>query len=88
MTAVETPESRINYRDLMKNVEQVVSTIERSAETGRTIQSAADAILAKFREELGLSGGRLYRRQLPVYTLLTTFGSARSLPPGLELPAS
>jgi sigma-B regulation protein RsbU (phosphoserine phosphatase) len=88
LTAAETQESRINYRDLMKNVEQVVSTIERSAETGRTIQSAADAILAKFREELGLSGGRLYRRQLPVYTLLTTFGSARSLPPGLELPAS
>jgi sigma-B regulation protein RsbU (phosphoserine phosphatase) len=88
LTPGDGGEAKINYRELMKNVELVVSSIERSAETGRTIQSAADAILSKFRHELGLFGGRLYRRQGPVFTLLTTFGEARRLPAGLELPAT
>jgi len=78
----------VNYRALMKKVEQVVGAIERSAEPGRTIQSVATAILQQLRPELGLSGARLYRREGANYMLLTTLGEARELPEGVGVPAS
>jgi Stage II sporulation protein E (SpoIIE) len=80
-------DSPVNYRELMRHVEQVVASIERANETGRTVHTVAEAIVAKFRHELGIVGARLYRRQGPVYVLETTLGDAKELPQGLEIPA-
>ena len=41
MTA-ETPATAVNYRELMKKVEQVVSGLARSEETGRTVHTVAE----------------------------------------------
>ena len=77
----------INYRELMRHIEQVVASIERADETGRTVHTVAAAIIATFREELGIVGARLYRRQGAAYVLEATLGDAKELPEGLEIPA-
>jgi sigma-B regulation protein RsbU (phosphoserine phosphatase) len=84
----ETPTTGTNYRELMKKVEQVVSGLARSEETGRTVHTVAEAIIGKFRDQLGIFGARLYHRQGPSYVLEATLGEARELPQGLELPAN
>jgi len=82
------PTPAVNYRELMKKVEQVVAGLARSEETGRTVHTVAEAIIGKFREQLGIFGARLYRRQGPVYVLEATLGEAKELPQGLEVPSS
>ncbi|HZI63346.1 MAG TPA: PP2C family protein-serine/threonine phosphatase [Thermoanaerobaculia bacterium] len=78
----------VDYRELMKKVEQAVATIERAPEAGQTVLTVAETIIHKFRDELGITGGRLYRRRGAVYVLETTLGDAKPVPPGFELPAS
>lgn len=82
------PTPAVNYRELMKKVEQVVAGLARSEETGRTVHTVAEAIIGKFRDQLGIFGARLYRRQGPVYVLEATLGEAKELPQGLEVPSS
>lgn len=78
----------VDYRQLMKKVEQVVAALERTDEVGRTIHNVADAIISQFQRELGLSGGRLYRRDGESYVLEGTFHQAKDLPPGLRVPVT
>ncbi|MEO8504040.1 MAG: PP2C family protein-serine/threonine phosphatase [Acidobacteriota bacterium] len=78
----------LNYRTLMKQVQDVVGAIERSDEKGSTVHSTAEAIIARFREDLGIYGGRLYRREGGNYVLIATFGDAKALPEGLAVPAA
>jgi sigma-B regulation protein RsbU (phosphoserine phosphatase) len=84
--APPTPAS--NYRELMKKVEQVVAGLDRSQETGRTVHTVAEAIIGKFRDQLGIFGARLYRRQGTAYVLEATLGDAKELPQGFEVPAT
>ncbi|HEX2251743.1 MAG TPA: PP2C family protein-serine/threonine phosphatase [Thermoanaerobaculia bacterium] len=78
----------VDYRELMKKVEQVVGAIQRADDIGTTIRTVMDGLITQFREELGILGGRLYRRQGKVYVLQATFGEAKPAPPGLEVPRS
>jgi serine phosphatase RsbU (regulator of sigma subunit) len=67
-------------------VEQVVAAMERGDDLGTTIHTVAETIIAKFRDELGIFGGRLYRRRGPYYALQATFGDAKAVPEGLKVP--
>jgi len=78
----------LNYRELMKQVEQVVVDIERADDIGDTIRTVIDGVITRFRRELGIVGGRLYRRQGSSYHLLATFGEAKEAPPGLKVSRS
>jgi sigma-B regulation protein RsbU (phosphoserine phosphatase) len=69
----------VDYRRLMKKVEQFVEAIERSDDLATTIQAAAAAIVAAFRDELGIQGGRLYRREGDAYVLQATFPDAKPI---------
>ncbi len=83
------PETRsVNQRTLIKQVQDVVDAIERSKEKGSTVHLTAEAIIARFRDDLGIHGGRLYRREGSSYVLIATFGDARTLPEGFAVPAS
>ena len=75
----------VDYRELMKQVEQVVADIERADNIGDTIRTVIDGVIHRFRQELGILGGRLYRRQGRSYHLRTTFGEAKEAPPGLKV---
>ena len=77
-----------NYRGLMKKVEQVVAAMDRDEDTGSTIHSLLEIIIEKFRDELGIYGGRLYQRRGSYYVLQDTFGNAKEVPQGLKIPLS
>jgi sigma-B regulation protein RsbU (phosphoserine phosphatase) len=87
--ATRAPEARqVNYRELMKQVEQVVEAIERAEDLAATIHTVAEAIVSKFHDQLGIYGGRLYRRQGGAYVLEATFGEAKEVPLGLAVPST
>jgi hypothetical protein len=48
----------VNQRTLIKRVQDFVDAIERSKEKGSTVHSTAEAIITRFRDDLGLHGGR------------------------------
>ncbi|MGH9361356.1 MAG: PP2C family protein-serine/threonine phosphatase, partial [Thermoanaerobaculia bacterium] len=78
----------VDYRELMKKVEQVVAVMDGADDTGATVQTIAETIVQKFRDELGIYGGRLYRRSGRSYVLQGTFGEAKEVPAGLKVPVS
>jgi len=82
-----TPESRADdQRQLMKKVEQVVGEIEEAAETGDTIHKVAAAVIRRFRDALGITGGRLYRYSDGGYEIVATFPESRPEVLGLRVP--
>ena len=78
--------SNIDWADLMGEVEVLVATIEDAEGRTATLHNAVEAIIAKFRDQLGIYGGRIYRRQGDQFVLLGVFGEARPAPEGLVLP--
>lgn len=78
----------VSQRTLIKQVQDFVDAIERASEKGSTVHATAEAIIARFRDDLGIHGGRLYRREGASYVLIATFGDARSLPDGFSVPAA
>jgi sigma-B regulation protein RsbU (phosphoserine phosphatase) len=84
-----TSEARpVNYQALMKKVEQVVAAMDRDEDIAATIPSLLETIIDKFRDELGIYGGRLYQRRGGYYVLQATFGDAKEVPKGLKVPIS
>jgi hypothetical protein len=78
----------LDYRRLMRKVEQVVDELELGDEVDAVIHAGAENVIGKFRAELGIYGGRLYKRRGDFYVLQATFGEAKPVPAGLEVPAS
>ena len=78
----------VNYRGLMKKVEQVVGEVERAEDVGTTIHTLLETIIVRFRDELGIYGGRLYQRRGNAYVLQASFGEAKEVPGGLKVSAS
>lgn len=78
----------VNYRGLMKKVEQVVAAMERADDIGATIHTLLQIIIDKFRDELGITGGRLYQRRGDVYALQSSFGLAKQPPRNFRVPLS
>ena len=76
----------IDFRLLMKRVEQLVREIQTSDETGQTIHRLADSIIAHFRAALGFYGGRLYQWDGEAYLLTATFPDAKPVEGGLRVP--
>lgn len=76
----------VDYRHLMRKVELVVHALEQRDTQAATVRLAAEEILSRFRNELGIYGGRLYHREGGCMVLEATFGEAKEVPPGLEVP--
>lgn len=86
---ITTSEARpVNYRGLMKKVEQVVAAMDRADDIGATIHTLLQIIIDKFQDELGITGGRLYQRRGDVYALQSTFGEAKEAPRNFRVPLS
>ncbi|HLX06280.1 MAG TPA: PP2C family protein-serine/threonine phosphatase [Thermoanaerobaculia bacterium] len=86
--ATATEARPVNYRTLMKKVEHLVASLGRAEDEGSTIQSLIETIIANFRDELGIYGGRLYRRRGAFYVLQGIFGDAKEVPRGLKVPVT
>jgi sigma-B regulation protein RsbU (phosphoserine phosphatase) len=79
---------KIDWADLMGEVEELVAAIEDAEGRTATLHAAVEAIIARFREQLGIYGGRIYRRQGDEFVLLGVFGEAVEPRQGLVLSES
>lgn len=77
----------MDYRALLKHVEETLLAIDRGADLLSTVANVAEAIVRNFRSELGIVGGRLYVREDSQYVLQRGFGRSRKTPPGIAVPA-
>ena len=82
------PARPIDHRELMKKVEQVVGAIERADDVGDTIRTVLESLITQFRDQLGIHGGRLYKRQGKHYLLQAVFGDAKPPPADLRVDRS
>jgi sigma-B regulation protein RsbU (phosphoserine phosphatase) len=79
----------VDFRDLMGNVEDVVAAIEPSDDLDLTVRQLAVEIISRFRHELGVFGGRVYRRDGGDYRLEAAFpDEGGTAPLGLAVPES
>lgn len=78
---------RVDYNRLIKNVEHLVEAIEDADDVAATVHMVADAVISQFRDQLGLYGGRIYRREGDEFVLQGTFGEAKEVPEGLRVSA-
>jgi sigma-B regulation protein RsbU (phosphoserine phosphatase) len=72
----------------MGEVEELVSAIEDAEGRTATLHTAVEAIISRFRDQLGIYGGRIYRRHEDQYVLLGVFGEAQAVSEGLVLARS
>jgi len=85
LTAIlDTP--AVDYRALMKKVEQFVEALERADDVTTTIHNASAAIVSEFHDELGIYGGRLYRREGGHYLLIAAFPDRKDDLVGFRVP--
>jgi hypothetical protein len=77
----------LDYRSLLRNLENTLSAVERGADVPSTIVGVAEAVVRNFRGELGILGGRLYVRHESRYDLERGFGRSRKVPTGISVPA-
>ena len=66
----------MDYKRLLTKVEKTLSQIETSQPRANTIEQIAETIDGNFREELGITGGRVYQlTDENTYELVGRFGS-------------
>lgn len=85
---MQTETTPVDYRQLMKKVDQVVDVIERGREEVAAIHLMADEIIRQLRDDLGIYGGRLYKRDGDSYLLCATFPDAKKVDQEIRVPGS
>lgn len=85
MTLIE--DQPVDYPQLFKKVEAFVEELDRHDDITKTIFQAAEGIVSTFRAELGIYGGRLYRKEGHHYVLQATFGEAKQVAEGTRVAA-
>lgn len=79
--------SSVDYKRLIKKVEHLAEAIGDAGSVAATVHMVADAVISQFRDQLGLYGGRIYRREGDDFVLQGTFGDAKEVPEGLRVSA-
>lgn len=68
---------KLDYKRLLTKVEKTLEQIETSTSTKNAIAQIAETIAANFREELGITGGRVYEfSDENTYELVARFGAS------------
>jgi sigma-B regulation protein RsbU (phosphoserine phosphatase) len=81
-----TLRSPVDFRELMKRVEEVVEAIEPAEDLDDTIGQLASEVILRFRDELGIFGGRVYAREGDAYILEAVFPDLGDPLPRLRVP--
>ncbi len=80
----------MDYKRLLVKVEKTLQAIEldvHSGGTGTIVQLMAETIATNFRDELGISGGRIYEAHGDnSFVLVGRFGIAHEAPLGIDVP--
>lgn len=74
----------MNYKNLLTKVERTLEQIENAESTRFTIEQIAETIAVNFRDELGITGGRIYEiNDDNQYELVARFGATHDLSLGI-----
>lgn len=77
----------MDYKRLLSKVEKTVEAIDGDDGLGSTIASIATIVTNNFREELGITGGRIYEaRGDDTFELVARFGDDHEAPLGIVVP--
>lgn len=77
----------MDYKRLLSHVERTLEQIEMTAATSSTIQQIGEVIATNFRDDLGITGGRIYEaRENDTYELVGRFGLAHDGELGIVVP--
>src|SRR6266851_6619039 len=77
----------MNYKNLLTKVERTLGQIESAESTRFTIEQIAETIATNFRDELGISGGRVYElNDDNMYELVGRFGATHDKSLGIVIP--
>ena len=78
----------VRYSALVKRVERLLEEVPSSDEVDETVRGLVEHASAALQEELGFTGGRLYKRFEQDFHLLTSFGGAQPPADPPDLPAT
>lgn len=75
----------MDYKRLLTQVERTLEQIDTSDSLTITVAQIAETIETNFRQELGITGGRVYEAREDTYELVARFGSSRRGAIGIEV---
>jgi sigma-B regulation protein RsbU (phosphoserine phosphatase) len=76
----------MDYRKLLTQVERTLAQIEDSESRANTVAQIGETIANNFRDQLGITGGRLYEARDETYELVARFGDFHEGVLGIEVP--
>ena len=76
----------MDYKKLLTQVERTLEEIESSDSPTVTVAQIAETIAANFRDELGITGGRVYESRDDSYELVARFGRSHDGAIGIDVP--
>jgi len=76
----------VDYKRLLTQVERTLEQIDMPESTSTTVTFIAEAIAANFRDELGITGGRIYEARDETYELVGRFGQDQDGALHIEVP--
>ncbi|HYU23637.1 MAG TPA: PP2C family protein-serine/threonine phosphatase [Thermoanaerobaculia bacterium] len=78
----------MDYKSLLTKVERTLEQIESAESMRFTVEQIAETIAANFRDELGITGGRIYERNddQNCYELVSRFGRVKDGALGIAVP--
>jgi phosphoserine phosphatase RsbU/P len=76
----------MDYKRLLTQVERTLEQIDTSESTTVTVAQIGETIATNFREELGITGGRVYENRDDAYELVGRFGEDHAGELGITVP--
>ncbi|MFL6245423.1 MAG: PP2C family protein-serine/threonine phosphatase [Thermoanaerobaculia bacterium] len=76
----------MDYRKLLTQVERTLEQLETSDSPSTSVAQIAETIATNFREQLGITGGRVYESRDESYELVARFGESHDGELGIEVP--
>ena len=76
----------MDYKRLLTQVERTLEQIDTTASTTTTVAQIGETIATNFREELGITGGRVYEDRDESYELVGRFGESHEGEIGIVVP--
>ncbi|HEY0158490.1 MAG TPA: PP2C family protein-serine/threonine phosphatase [Thermoanaerobaculia bacterium] len=78
----------MDYKRLLTQVERTLEQLDTSEHKTTTVLQIAETIASNFRDELGITGGRLYESREDCYELVARFGESHEGQLGIDVPKS
>jgi sigma-B regulation protein RsbU (phosphoserine phosphatase) len=76
----------MDYKRLLTQVERTLEQIDTTDSPSTTVAQVAETIAANFRDELGITGGRVYESREDCYELVARFGPQHEGELGIDVP--